>query len=96
MTLQPHGKLHTSIQGAGRNDYARDRPDAGCIQPVEYQGDTGCSLQRLDEEQLDLMVAFITNTIVNLPLPIVPELMPIFIKHMLHRRGSLQTAIDSF
>jgi hypothetical protein len=96
LLLQPHSKLHASFQGAGRNDYARDRPDAGCIQSVEHQGDTGCSLQRLDEEQLDLMVACISNAIEKLSPPIAPELMPIFTKHMLHRRGSLQTAIDSF
>ena len=49
LLLQPHSKLHTSIQGAGRNDYARDRPDAGCIQSVEHQGNTGCFLKYMGE-----------------------------------------------
>ena len=49
LLLQPHSKLHASFQGAGRNDYARDRPDAGCIQPVEHQGNTGCFLKYMGE-----------------------------------------------
>jgi hypothetical protein len=76
LVLQPAGELDGSGQSAGRDDFARVLPGAGCIQPVEDESNTCGPFFSLWKSDPDPLIGLVEDGLIELTFPFIPKTTP--------------------